>query len=437
MNFLRFILFNQGRPVMRLPKFLLKAIHGFYLKDMKEYLNKGYIELFIEHHHSDKSSCCHRCQTPLSRITGYYRQRIQTMPIFKYKSFIHLKRRKGYCDSCKKIRAEHLEFIAPETPHLTREYAWWLGRMCEIAPVSRAGKLAGIDKMTMYRLDFARLKRMFQNYEIPKVTRISVDEVYARKKKYSKPESRDNRFFTVVCDLDTRRVVWVSESRKKEGLDEFFKAIGEDRCRDIDVVAMDQHNAYKQSVNEYCPMATVVWDRFHIMQNFNEALDSDRKWLNEHMCRGEMKRLTRGKFKRLFVTKSERRTKTDNRHINDILKENEDFVYLELIKEGLYQLYDSRDEYEAREKFEQIGEWIKQCKYFFELSKWWENFDKGWDIFKNYFHYRVSSSLSEGQNNVIKTLKKRGYGYRNMAYFKLKILQVCGFLNSDYVPMEF
>ncbi|MBT4790506.1 MAG: hypothetical protein HON90_02965 [Halobacteriovoraceae bacterium] len=50
---------------------------------------------------------------------------------------------------------------------------------------------------------------------------------------------------------------------------------------------------------------------------------------------------------------------------------------------------------------------------------------------------RVSSSLSEGMNNVIKTVKKRAYGYRNMAYFKLKILQVCGFLNTKWVPMNF
>lgn len=422
---------------MRLPKFLLKAINGFYLKRMDEWLDKGYIDLFVEHHYADKESCCHRCKSPFSHITGYYRQKIQTMPIFQYKTFIHLKRRKGYCDKCKKIRAEHLEFIAPETPHLTREYVWWLGRMCEISAVSRVGELVGINKMTMHRLDFNRLKRMFQHYKIPKVTRISVDEVYARKKKYHSKESRDNRFFTIVCDLDTRRVIWVSESRKKEALDEFFKAIGEDRCKDIDVVAIDQHDSYKASVNEHCPMATVVWDRFHVMQNFNEAVDTDRKWLHEHICRGETKRLSRGKFKRLFVTKSERRSKTDNQHINTLMKENQDFVYLELIKEGMHQLYDSRDEYEAREKFVQLGEWIRQCKYFFELNKWWDKFDKGWSTFKNYFYYRVSSSLSEGQNNVIKTLKKRGYGYRNMAYFKLKILQVCGFLNSKYVPMEF
>jgi transposase len=422
---------------MRLPKFLLKLIPGFEIKDMKEWLNKGHIDIFLEHRYQNHESSCHRCQSKLSRITGTYRQRVQTMPILNYKSFLYIKRRKGHCPSCKKIRAEYLEFISPETPHLTKEYSWWLGRMCEISAVSRVGELVGIDKTTMHRLDFARLKRMFQNYKIPKVTRISVDEVYARKKKYGAKESRDNRFFTVICDLDTRRVIWVSESREAKALDEFFHIIGPQRCKEIKVVAMDQHDSYKYSVEKNCPMATVVWDRFHIMQNFNQAVDSDRMWLHKHLMTGENKRLTRGKFKRLFVKKSDRRTKVETRHINDVLKDNQEFAYLELIKEGMHQIYDSADEWEAKEKLLQIGDWIEQCPHFYELKKWYKNFNRGWETFKNYFHYPVSSSLSEGQNNVIKTLKKRAYGYRNMAYFKLKILQVCGFLNSRYVPMSF
>ena len=217
----------------------------------------------------------------------------------------------------------------------------------------------------------------------------------------------------------------------------FALIIGPDRCKDITVAAMDQHASYKLSVEENCPSATVVWDRFHIIQNFNAAVDEDRRWLHRYVTEGELKRLTRGKFKRLFVKKSSNRNKVEQRHIQDILRENEDFAFLELIKEGMHQLYDSTNEWEAREKFVEIGEWIKQCPHFYELKKWWKNFELGWSTFKNYFHYPVSSSLSEGQNNVIKSLKRRAFGYKNMAYFKLKILQVCGFLNSRFISMEF
>ena len=53
-----------------------------------------------------------------------------------------------------------------------------------------------------------------------------------------------------------------------------------------------------------------------------------------------------------------------------------------------------------------------------------------------YYDSPVTSALSEGVNNVIKTIKRRAYGYRNMDYFKMKIMQVCGLLNTNYVMAQ-
>jgi transposase len=229
----------------------------------------------------------------------------------------------------------------------------------------------------------------------------------------------------------------VSDSRDKSALDEFFKIIGPEACSEIEVVAGDQHDPYKASVNEHCKNAVFVWDRFHIMQTFEIAVNDDRAWLHQHMCKDDLKRLTRGKFKGLFLKRSDRRTKVEERHIKEVLKENEHFVYLELIKEGMFEIFNSTTAEEARDKFDQLGSWIKDSQFFYSLNKWWDNLDQGWITFKNYFKHRVSSSLSEGINNIIKTIKKKAYGYRNMSYFKLKIMQVCGYLNSRYVPMDF
>lgn len=422
---------------MSIRRFYRKITPGFTVIDTKEWLNKKIIEIYLKND-SDTSKHCSRCGQQLDKAKiGEHRMKVRTMDIHGLKTFYIFKRHKHHCPNCKKTRSEAISFISEETPHVTEEYAWWLGRLCEITPISNAAEFTDNDPMTMWRFDFNRMKRMFQHYKIPKVRRICVDEVYARKKKYHAKESRDNRFFTVICDLDSRRVVWVSESRSKEALDEFFHVIGKERCEDIEVVAADQFDGYKLSVKENCPNATFVWDRFHIMQNFQKYINDERMWLNEHLCKGELKRLTRGKFKQLFTKKSERRTKTENRHINQVMKDNQYFIYLELIKEGMHQIYNSENDQIARDKFDEMGEWIKQARVFKELEKWWKNFDDGWDTFKNYFKHRVSSSLSEGMNNVIKTVKKRAYGYRNMAYFKLKILQVCGFLNSKWVPMSF
>jgi len=421
---------------MRIPQFIRKVVPGFEVIDVKEWLSRGCVEIYVTRKSSNKPRCS-VCSGDLGVRRGKYFVKIKTMPLFNLETKICVWRHKYHCSTCGKARAENFDFVSPETPHISREYSWWMGRLCEITSVKQAADFSGNDKSTTWRLDFNQMKRRFQYYKPPKATKISVDEVYARRKKYGGwKESRDKRFFTIVCDLDTRKVIWVSESRSKEALDEYFHIIGKKACEEIEVVAGDQHDPYKASVEENCPNANFVWDRFHIMQSFQMALNEDRQWLHQNVSAGENKRLTRGKFKTLFLKKADRRTKVEQRHLSDVMEENRFFVYLELIKEAMFEVYDSPTELDARRKFVQIKEWLKEGQ-FYSLSKWWQNLDRGWDTFANYFKYPITSSLSEGINNVIKTVKKRAYGYRNMQYFKLKIMQVCGYLNSKYVPMSF
>lgn len=421
---------------MKIPRFIKNVTPGFKVIDVKEWISRGRVEIYLERKESNKPKCRKCGSTTLGSKRGKYFVRIKTMPLFNLETYLCLWRHKYHCSNCGKARSEDFDFVSPETPHLSREYSYWIGRLCEITSVKQAAEFSGNDKSSVWRMDYSQMKRRFQNYKPPKARRISVDEVYARRKKYSSKESRDKRFFTIVCDLDTRKVIWVSESRSKEALDEYFHIIGPEACRDIEVVAADQHDPYKASVNENCPNAVFVWDRFHIMQSFDQALNEDRMWLHQHAASTEVKRLTRSKFKTLFIKKADRRTNQERRHISDVLEDNKFFAYLELIKEAMFEVYASKSEMEARKKFLQIKEWLKEGQ-FYNLSKWWENLNKGWGTFKNYFKHRVSSSLSEGINNVIKTVKKRAYGYRNMQYFKLKILQVCGYLNSKYIPTYF
>ena len=40
----------------------------------------------------------------------------------------------------------------------------------------------------------------------------------------------------------------------------------------------------------------------------------------------------------------------------------------------------------------------------------------------NYFTHRFTTSIIEGINNSIKTVKRMGYGFRNFANFKQRVL---------------
>lgn len=418
---------------MGLPRFLSAGFDGFRVVEFKEFLRDGIIKIWLERDQDRPSRVCHRCGEALQARRGKYPVCIEGMPIMGFKVLVHFWREKGECRRCRKARAEAIEFIAEETPHLTQDYAWWLGRMCEFAPTSRVAEFVDLDETGVWRLDFARMKRMLAYYKIPEVRRIAVDEVYARKKSKDPGESRNARFFTVITDLDSRKVIWVSESRDEKALEQFFILIGKEACKKIVVVATDQHDDYARAVKRYCSSATLVWDRFHIMQNFEKAVNETRMQLHEQFRRGSgMRDLTRGKYRFLFLKKANRRTETEQRHIDQVVKDNELFLKLELIKERMITFFDQPNELQARYAFHDVGGWAIEAG-FTPLKKWWFNLNSQWNQLANYFKHRVTTSVSEGINNVVKMLKRRAFGYRNMEYFRLKIMQVCGYLNSRFI----
>jgi transposase len=419
---------------MGLPRFLSNLFKedGYEIFELKEWLLDGRVEVHLGRR-SDRPWICHHCKEPLGLVRGKHRLRLEGMPILGMRFYVHLWRQKGECKKCKKVRSEDICFIAAESPHLTKDYAWWVGRLCEIAAVSRVAELLSQDETTTWRMDLARMQKMLESYKIPKVFRISVDEVYARKKPKNPEESRNQRFFTIITDLNTHKVIWVTDGRDESSLSLFFEIIGKSACAKIEVVAADQHEAYARAVAKHCPNATLVWDRFHVMQNFEKVLNEERKKIHAELEKNtEMSELTRGKHRFIFLKKASRRTVEEVKHIDLVMKDNASLLKLELIKERMMTFFDQADEYQGRTVFHDVGGWIIQGG-FTELKKWYWKLDSQWSQLANYFKYRVTSAVSEGINNVIKSLKRRAFGYKNMTYFKLKIMQVCGYLNSRFI----
>lgn len=342
-------------------------------------------------------------------------------------------REKRWCENCRGNTSEFIEFLCPTSPHVTLELAWWINRLSEVTSVLAVSELESIDKMACYKVDHHILARLLQGYKIPKVKCISVDEVYARSAKQQKEgETRDDLFLTVIVDQQTRKVIWVSQSRRKEALDQFFELIGPEACKEIEVVATDQHDAYTASVKQYCPQAEVVWDRFHLVQKFNEALNEERRLeLSNIDPEGKMGDLMNNKYRYVFLTKASQRSAEDQRHIKEVMRLNGRMAKLELIKEYFHKIYNTAaDVMSAQVMFGECYQWAMQINANFIVN--WIRSVMNDQRFWNFWIYRLTSGVSEGINRAIKGLKWQAYGYKNMAYFALKILQKCGYLNHRF-----
>jgi transposase len=408
-----------------------RSFQGFSVIDIKESSASKEMEIVLEKV-ENKVHLCPCCGDRLGVQEGRYWVNARHLRCFGWNVTVGFWREKRRCETCRKTRSEMVEWICPTSPHMTLELAWWINRMSEVTSVLAVSRLESVDKMACYEVDHYILNRMLQGYEIPKVQRISVDEVYARSpKQQQKHETRDDLFMTVIVDQRTRKVIWVSQSRRKEALDMFFQLLGPDACKNIEVVATDQHDAYAASVKEYCPNAIVVWDRFHLVQKFNEALNEERKDELERIDpEGEMGDLMNGKYRYVYLTKAENRSKKDQHHIDQVMKLNERMSKLELIKENFHRIFDTTDTQMAQIKLGECYQWAMQigANHIVDWIRSIMNEDRFW----NFWTYRVTTGVSEGINRAIKGLKWQAYGYKNMAYFALKIMQKCGYLNHRF-----
>src|SRR5438552_18580633 len=98
---------------------------------------------------------------------------------------------------------------------------------------------------------------------------MGVDEIYLGKKQ---------KFVTVVSNLESREPLWFGGERKKETLDEFFRTqLSRKQRHGIEAACLDMWEPYRLSLAQWAPGCRLVYDKFHILQHANAAIDEVRR----------------------------------------------------------------------------------------------------------------------------------------------------------------
>jgi transposase len=98
-----------------------------------------------------------------------------------------------------------------------------------------------------------------------------------------------------VSNLETGEPLWFGRERKKETLDEFFeKQLSPYRRRGIAAACVDMWEPYRLSVEQWAPECRIIYDKFHIMQHANAAIDEVQR-AEFFRKGGRMRGLVKGK----------------------------------------------------------------------------------------------------------------------------------------------
>ncbi|MBI2026644.1 MAG: ISL3 family transposase [Deltaproteobacteria bacterium] len=261
-----------------------------------------------------------------------------------------------------------------------------------------------------------------QNLTIPQdLEEICIDEVSWRS---------GHRYFTLVTDLKSHKLIWVVEGRTTQALDSFFTVLGKDYCARLKTVAIDMCEAYEVSIKKNCTVASIVYDRFHVVKMLNEAVNEVRKEEIDKAAAKKKKLLRNTKW--LILTRESKLSTKQKNFLDELCAENKNIHKAVVFKELFMSIYQFPDPPLAEKHLIQCIVEAYQSGLA-PLKKFAEFINRRKQGIMNWYFTKRTTSVSEGINNVVKTLRRSAYGYKNPNYFKLKILQKCG--NLQILPI--
>lgn len=378
------------------------------------------LDLYLEMIDDDMPAVCSSCGRVHNRLHDVETVTVEDLPISGKRVFLTLKKRKVKCDENDTVRVEEFNWLRGR---FTLRYSEQVYKLTSITSNQEAGWFLHQDDEVIYRIDKGILEEKTLDLlePVPESKNISVDEVAFQKW---------HKYVTNVVDVDRRRVTWNAKNRGKETLSIYYHKLGKAGCSRIETVAMDGARGYISATQEHAINATLVYDRFHINQKLNTAIDDVRKQELRIARRNDDKELRDLIYcgERWLLLKNGNLTNNQQAKLDILLKLNEPIAKAKILKDDFLSIYHSYDPEEAQIK---LDVWLIEAENsklapFIELA---ESFKRKSDMIINYFKKKISSAISEGINNKIKRLKRIAYGYRDIDYFLLKIHQHCGLLS--------
>jgi transposase len=222
------------------------------------------------------------------------------------------------------VKREKILQLPSKAPY-SKRFEDAVGLACESASARRVARQFGLAESTVRAVDLRYLERWAAARRKPALRQMGVDEIYLGKKQ---------KFVTVVSNLETSEPVWFGRERKKETLDEFFRSqLSARQRRRVAAACVDMWEPFRLSIEQWAPTCKIIYDKFHVMQHANAAVDEVRRaefFRKSQKLRG----LIKGK-RWLLLSRWVNLDTTKRRMLNELFALNRRVQKAYLLKESL------------------------------------------------------------------------------------------------------
>ncbi len=365
------------------------------------------LTLWVDQNSADPFYHCRNCGISTRRVHDAKERRVRDLPWGEWKVWLIVKVHRVDCRRCG-VTTERIHFLEGKHPYTLR-FRQAVARECEDAPVNRVAARWGLSVQTVRRIDKQSLQAWSRERPRRPLRWMGVDEIFWKK----------GACLTVVSDLQLGEPLWAGPERKKETLDRFFaEKLPPRRRRAVQAVCVDMWKPYLLSLKEHLPRAAIVFDKFHVMKHVNAAVDETRrKEFFRHG--GQLRAVVRGK-RWLFLTRWRNLSRTKRGLLNQAFALNRRLFKAYFLKEQIEQLWAYTYKGAARRFFHN---WVLSLRWqrlpaFKKLAATLERHLEG---ILSYCHHKIPFGVVEAINANIRSMIRRGRGYRDHKYLILKV----------------
>ena len=369
-----------------------------------------WIELFPD---PDHPMVCSGCRQVVTRVHETTQRWVRDLPILDAQTHLLVHRRRVRCPRCGP-RLEALSWLG-RYQRVTVRLAENVARLCRVLPIKHVAAFFDLNWKTVKRIDKLHLEETLGPPDLSEVEVIAMDEFAIH---------RGHRYATVVVEPRRKAVLWVGRGRSREEIRPFFEGLGEDGRKRLRAVVMDMNAAYEQEVRAQCPNAEIVYDLFHVLAKYGrEVIDRVRvDEANRLRADQEARRVIKGSRWLLLRNRESLRREEDRVRLSELLSANRRLAVVYVMKEDLKHLWDYCHVGYARRFWK---EWYRRAirSRIEPLKRFARRLKEYLPGILSHCRWPLHTSLLEGINNRIKVLKRMAYGFRDDAYFFLKIRQ--------------
>lgn len=365
------------------------------------------LKLWVRRKRGHRWLICSGCGRKIGEPADVTEREVRDLPWSEYLATVVIELYRVRCPDCG-LKIEKVPQLPSKAP-FSKRFEDAVGEACESASARRVAKQFGLAESTVRAIDLRYLERWSAGRRKPALRQMGVDEIHLGKK---------TKFITVVSNLESGEPIWFGKERKKETIDEFFRSQLSARQRQrIEAACVDMWEPFTASIEEWAPQCAIVYDKFHVMQHANQAVDEVRR--AEFFRKGGAQRdIVKGK-RWLLLTRWVNLTDAKRQELNELFKLNRRVLKAYLLKESLDRLWNYVYPGAMLNYFQS---WMSQLRWqrLEPFEKLANMLVKHLEGILNYCRVKVRFGVVEAINGNIKTLMRRGRGYKNLRYLLLK-----------------